>query len=361
MTGTPQFTLSGTALPKDVAGMLDEICEHFVEHSDVQRNENRILLKSEIGSAGIRAEGGRLLIELTCPTAEALQLTRTMLAEHLFYFAGEDPFELNWSDPPLQNRLANLQEAVVVSSENVTPRMRRVKLACADVSPYVDGDMHVRLLVPPRGRSPVWPGLRTDGRIAWPEGEDALLARVYTIRAVDIERREVWIDVLQHPAPGVRTPGADFARDALPGDKVALLGPGGGDHPRTTSIFLAGDETALPAIARIAAEAEPGTRLRAIIEVENEAEEQPLPSRASLEVRWLHRARYPAGATTVLADEVMTEIAALDAETFIWVACEKKELRSIRNFLKARPPSRKGKYLAWYWERGRDADSLRQK
>lgn len=359
MTGTQQFTLSGTALPKDVAGMLDEICEHFVEHSDVQRNENQVLLKSEIGSAGIRAEGDRLLIELACPTAEALQLTRTMLAEHLFYFAGEDPFELNWSDPPPQTRLANLQEAIVVSAEDVTPRMRRVKVACADVSPYIAGDMHVRLLVPPRGRPPVWPGIRADGRLAWPEGEDALLARVYTIRAVDVERRELWIDILQHPAPGVRTPGADFARDALPGDKVALLGPGGGGHPRAQSIFLAGDETALPAIARIAAEAEPGTRLRAIIEVENEAEEQPLPTQGSIEVRWLHRARYPSGATTVLADETMAVIGSLEPETFIWAACEKKELRSIRSFLKARQPDRKARYLAWYWWRGRDSDSLR--
>ncbi|MBW8318294.1 MAG: DUF2218 domain-containing protein, partial [Rhizobium sp.] len=206
MTGTQQFRLSGTALPKDVAGMLDEICEHFVEHSDVQRNENHVLLNSEIGSAGIRAEGDRLLIELACPTAEALQLTRTMLAEHLFYFAGEDPFELSWSEPPPQTRLANLQEAIVVSAEDVTPRMRRVKVACADVSPYIDGDIHVRLLVPPRGRPPVWPGIRADGRLAWPEGQDALLARVYTIRAVDVERRELWIDILQHPAPGGRPP-----------------------------------------------------------------------------------------------------------------------------------------------------------
>ena len=359
MTGTQQFTLSGTALPKDVTGMLDEICEHFVEHSDVQRTGNRVLLNSEIGSAGILAENDRLLIELTCPTAEALQLTRTMLAEHLFYFAGDEPFELTWSEPPPQTRLANLQEAIVVAAEDVTPRMRRVKFTCADVSPYVDGDMHVRLLVPPKGRAPVWPGIRADGRIAWPEGEDALLVRVYTIRAVDIERRELWIDFLQHPAPGVRTPGADFARDARPGDRVAILGPGGGYNPGRKSIFLAGDETALPAIARIAAEAKPGTRLQAIIEVEDEAEEQSLPTQGSLEVRWLHRARYPAGATSVLADEAMAAIVSLEPETFIWVACEKKDVRSIRSFLKARQPDRKGKYLAWYWERGRDADSLK--
>ncbi len=349
MNAVHEFKLSGTALPKDAGRLLDEICEHFVEHSDVQRIENLVLLKSEAGCARIRADNVRLLIELTCPTEKMLQLSRTIIAEHLFYFAGEDPLELTWSSPPPP--MPNIHEATVVSAENVTPHMRRVTFACADVTPFVGGDMHVRLLVPPKGRSPVWPGLREDGRVAWPEGEDELLVRVYTIRAVDIERRELWIDFLQHPVPGIETPGADFARDVRPGEKVALLGPGGGGLPAAQSIFLAGDESALPAIARIAAEVPPGTRMQAIIEVLDEAEEQPLPSAGSLEVRWLHRRDYPAGATAVLAEAVKKAIALIDDETFVWVACEREDVRSIRTFLKNRRHDRKRMYVAWYWER----------
>ncbi len=37
MSAVQQFKLSGTALPKDARGMLDEICEHFIEHAEVQR------------------------------------------------------------------------------------------------------------------------------------------------------------------------------------------------------------------------------------------------------------------------------------------------------------------------------------
>ena len=351
MIATHDFKLSGTALPKNAIGMLDEICEHFVEHSDVQRNGNLALLKSDMGSADIRAVDDKLTIDLTCVSPEALQLTRTMLAEHLFYFAGDEPFELTWSEPPPPTAPANLREMTVVSSEEVTPRMRRVKFFCDDVTPFIGGDMHARLVVPKRGRAPVWPGIRDDGRLAWPKGDDALLVRTYTIRAVDVERRELWIDFLQHPAPGVATPGADFALDARPGDTVALLGPGGGDLPQAASILMVGDETALPAIARIAADAAPGTRMRAIIEVHDAQEEQSLATKGDLEVEWVHRSAAPAGSPT-LAERAIKAIGPSSADTYIWVACEKADVRAVRKFMKSQQTGWKHKYVAWYWERG---------
>lgn len=351
MTTVTEFKLSGIARPKHADAMLREVCEHFVEHAAVERTGAAATLKSEVGTAHMRVEDGRLLIDLSCPSREALQLSRTMLAEHLFYFAGEDPFELTWSEPAPRARLANLHEATVVSAVDVTPHMRRVVFSCADVAPFVGGDMHVRLLVPPKGRAPVWPGLREDGRIAWPEGDDELLVRVYTIRAVDIARGELWIDFLQHPAAGIATPGADFARDARRGDRVALLGPGGGGLPKAETIFLVGDESALPAIARIAAEVPAGTRMDALIEVADTAEEQPLATAGSLTVRWLHREAYPAGASNVLAETAKAALAGVTAETFIWAACEREDIRLIRAALKSRQHDRKRMYVAWYWER----------
>lgn len=351
MNAVQQFNLSGTALPKDAAHMLNEICEHFIEHAEVQRTENNALLKSKLGTANIRVQDNELLIELSCQSEDALQTSRISIAEHLFYFAGDDPLELRWSEPASLATLPNIHEVTVVSAENVTPHMRRVKFACADVTPFIVGDMHVRLLVPPKGRPPVWPGFREDGRVAWPEGEDELLVRIYTIRAVDIEHKELWIDFLQHPIPGVRTPGADFARDVQPGEKAALLGPAGGGLPAAQSILLAGDESALPAIAHIAAEVPPGTRMQAIIEVMGEAEEQPLPSAGSLDVHWLHRRKYAAGAKGVLAEEAKKAIASIDDATFVWFAGEKEDVRSIRALLKSRRHDRKNMYVAWYWER----------
>jgi NADPH-dependent ferric siderophore reductase len=351
MNASQEFRLSGIAIPKDASEMLGEICEHFVEHADVHRTENKATLTSKLGSAEIGIEDRQLSIELRCPSQQALQLSQTSLAEHLFYFAGDDPFELTWSQTARLARLPNIHEVTVVSCEDVTPHMRRVKFACADVGPFIGGEMHVRLLVPPKGRLPIWPGQREDGRVAWPEGDDTLLVRAYTIRAVDAERGELWIDFLQHPSPGVATPGADFARDTQPGDKVALLGPGGGALPLATNLLLIGDESALPAIARIVAEVPEGTQIQAIIEVENQEEEQPLPSRASLDVLWLHRQAYFSDHSKRLRDEAHAAIAAMPSNTFVWVACEKEDIRSIKASLKTLQHDKKKMYAAWYWTR----------
>ena len=351
MISPQEFNLSGVAVPQDAGDMLDEICEHFVEHSSVERTDNLVLLRSEIGLAAIRAEDGKLLIDLTCPSEQMLMLSRNIIAEHLFYFAGDDPFELDWAVPAAPSALPDLREVTVVSADDVTPHMRRVKLLCDDVTPFMGGEMHIRLLVPPKGRTPVWPTFQPDGRTAWPDGDDELVVRVYTIRAIDVERQELWVDFLQHPAPGVKTPGADFARDAKAGDRIAILGPGGGGVPQAKTILLVGDESALPAIARIAAQVSAETKIQAIVEVMDEAEQQPLPSAGVIDVRWLHRKTNPPGAANILTDAALEAIAAMDEDTYVWVACEKEDVRTIRRVLKKRGHDRKRMYVAWYWEK----------
>jgi NADPH-dependent ferric siderophore reductase len=351
MKSTLAFKLEGTAVTADPIRMLDEIGDHFVEHAQVQRTDGNVQLTNKLGLANFRVQDRTLLIDLAGPTESAIQISRTLIAEHLFYFAGRDPLELTWSRPAASNTIPNLREATVVSAENVTPLMRRVKFSCADITPFVGGDMHVRILAPPKGRAPVWPSYRKDGRLSWPTGEDALLVRPYTIRAVDAERQELWIDFFQHEEPEAGTPGADFARDAKFGDLVALLGPGSGKLPRADTILLVGDESALPAIARIVAEVPGGTRIRALIEVTDGAEEQPLPTAGKLDIRWLHRNSYAVGAKGVLAGEAERVIQEIDAATFVWVACEKADVRSIKSELKRRGHERRLTYAAWYWQR----------
>jgi len=351
MSDLQEHKLSGVALPSDPIWMLEEICERFVEHAEVLRTDNLALLRNEAGLASIRADGGKLLIELTSPSRSALEMSRTDLAEHLYYFAGEEPFALEWSEPASPVSLPNLHHVTVVGAEDISPRMRRVRFRCADVTPFVEREMHVQLLVPPEGRPPTWPSYREDGGVKWPQGDDALLVRAYTIRNVDTARGELWIDFLQHPAPGVATPGADFARDARPSRQVALLGPGSGKLPEANSIFLGGDEFALPAIARIIKEVPANTRVQAIIEVWDGREEQQLRSSAALDIRWLHRKTYSDDSDGRLGREIITALGSLEDQTYVWVACEKQDVRAIRSFLKSRDHSRKAMYVAWYWER----------
>ncbi len=87
MNAVHSFKLSGVAVCGSAADMLDEICEHFVEHAEVERIDDLAVLRSKLGVARISIENARLLIELDCPTREMLDMSRTILAEHLFYFA----------------------------------------------------------------------------------------------------------------------------------------------------------------------------------------------------------------------------------------------------------------------------------
>ena len=238
----------------------------------------------------------------------------------------------------------------VVSVADVTSSVRRVLLsgpaaAAAPLGPTLS------LLVPRIGDPrPRWPEVARDGRIVWPLGAHGVSLRSYTARRQDQDRGEVEIDFVLH-GDG---PAAAWAAAAEPGFPLGLAGGGPlGDRP-ADFLLLAGDETALPAITRILAAADPATRGLALLEVADVAEEQPLAAPAAVQVRWLHRGSTPPGESTVLADAV----AALDPppgeDVFAWVAAESAAVRTIRADLRARwQLSRSQHHAIGYWRRGR--------
>lgn len=345
-----RLTDSGIAIPVDASKMLDQICTHFVEHASVVREGNLVTIESQAGKAEIRMVEGRLAIQLSCPSDARLQLVRSVLAEHLFMFAGGEPLELSWHGARQASVLPNFREIGVVGARTITPHMRRVTVACEDVEQFCDGGLHVRLLIPPKGRRPVWPHMRSDGRIQWPEGDDALAVRIYTIRGIDRSRREMDIDFVLHEGEGM--PGATWAVNARPGDVAGLIGPGGGGVPNASNLLLAGDETALPAMARIAAEVPAGTKLRILIEVDGPEEQQPLPSAGDLQIDWLHRNGAPAGTTKLLQKAVKTAASAAVPGSFLWVGCEKATAATIRDFVRNELKyDRRQSSIAAYWER----------
>jgi NADPH-dependent ferric siderophore reductase len=116
-------------------------------------------------------------------------------------------------------------------------------------------------------------------------------------------------------------------------------------------MILAGDETALPAIARIAAEVPAGTRLTIFLEVADASEEQVLVSAGQLDVRWLHRNGAEAGTTGALADSVKEALERASADVFVWAGCERSEARDLRDFLKARGHDRQRMSVGAYWQR----------
>lgn len=334
----------------DPAAMLDRLCGHFTEHAAVTRRAGGGRFTGPFGSVELDVADAALGISVVSPNESYLFVVTSSVAEHLFEFADGEAFELSWQgDLPAKARIPYFREAVVRSAHGITPTMRRVVVACDDPAHFETGGLHVRVLIPPPGRTPVWPRVGPDGRVIWPGGEDELAKRVYTIRAIDHARKELTIDVVLHDD----SPGSVWARNATAGDRVGLLGPGGGDVAAAEWYLLCGDETALPAIARIAASLPATARAAVVIEVADGAEEQEISSEAALEVTWLHRNGRPAGSTDLLPDAVRAIALPESGDPFVFAGCEQAAARAIRKHLRAERKLPKERHLvAAYWRRG---------
>ncbi|WP_409328605.1 siderophore-interacting protein [Trujillonella humicola] len=247
--------------------------------------------------------------------------------------------------------LRDVDVLTAVSVTDVTPTVRRVVLAGTPAAAAAAGPT-VNLLVPRVGDpAPRWPAVARDGRIVWPVGAHGVALRSYTARRQDAARGEVEIDFVLH-GDG---PAASWAAAAAPGALLGVAGSGDLGIRAAGRLLLAGDETALPAISRILAEAAPSTTGLALVEVAGPEEEQPLAVPAGVTVRWLHRGGTPPGESTLLA----AAVAGLDPpadgdDVFAWVGAESAAVRTIRADLRARWGLGRARHHAiGYWRRGR--------
>ena len=254
------------------------------------------------------------------------------------------------SSPAAQAGARPVDVLTVAAVTPVTPTVRRVTLTGAADAVAAAGPT-VHLLVPRVGDpAPRWPGIARDGRIVWPQGAHGVSLRSYTARRQDPERGEVDVDFVLH-GDG---PAAAWAAAAAPG---ALLAAAGGAELGARPagwLLLAGDETALPAMTRILAAADPETRGVVLAEVADAAEEQPLAAPPGVAVRWLHRN----GAAPGTADLLVAAVAALDRpdgdDLFAWVAAESAAVRVIRADLRGRWGLTRAQHHAiGYWRHGR--------
>lgn len=344
----------------DPAGMLRKLCDHFVEHGTVTLAEGRGRIESPFGVAQLEAGTQELTMRADCPNEVALSIVKTSLAEHLVAFAGDAPPAFVWTGDQSSNpTIPYFHEMAVVGSYDVTPRMRRVTLAGVDPRCFDGGGLHVRILIPPKGRPPSWPRASEDGRVLWPKGEDALTSRVYTVRSIDHLRKTIDIDVVLHG--GDRTPGATWAAQARAGDVVGVMGPGGGDVPDAGRLVLMGDETAIPAVARILEALPSGRRATVRLEVADRDDEQDLGSKATVDLRWIYRNGAEPGTTGVLPVEIRRlDWAAMGEDVYVLAGCEHADARAIRTFLRKEIGLPRDRHLvAAYWRRGVEGDEAR--
>ena len=231
----------------------------------------------------------------------------------------------------------------VLRVARLTPHMTRVTVGGPDLADfaYAGTDQNVMLYFYPDDVELPEPLTLAAARGMWSQVRP--LTRTYTVSRYDNDACEIDFDFVLHSDAG---PASDWAKRARPGDRLIFVGPSPAYLPDLTADWhlLAGDETALPAITAILRELGPDVPVRVFVEVEDAAEEQPLP----VEVTWLHRD----GTDDLLARAVAAaELPAGRVDA--WLAGERASMVALRQHLLAdRGYERSRVRPTTYWRRG---------
>jgi NADPH-dependent ferric siderophore reductase len=200
-----------------------------------------------------------------------------------------------------------LHRVRVARRERVSEGFVRLTFAGETLDGFADPglDQRIKLILPLDGETTVDMPFTADWWGTWRSMPDERrpVIRTYTTRAVRPHDREVDVDVVLHEPSG---PAGRFAASCRVGDEAVLLGPnaraavyaGGIDFrlpPTARCVLVAGDETALPAIARILAQLPDGMRGTAIVEVPHASDGAQLPAHPGVDVQVLERGAAPSG------------------------------------------------------------------
>ncbi|SMH46660.1 NADPH-dependent ferric siderophore reductase, contains FAD-binding and SIP domains [Rathayibacter oskolensis] len=201
--------------------------------------------------------------------------------------------------------------ATVARATRIAPHFIRVTLTGDDLGAVgcTGPDQRIKLVVPtPTSDADDFmlsvadedgpDGLAPDWYTRWRELPDAQRnpLRTYTIRATRPELSEVDVDFVAHGDTG---PASAWVESASPGDRVVIVAPdsrselpGGGVewHPgAATTLLLAGDETAVPAISAILESLGDEATGAAFLEVPTAEDLLPLRHPVGVSVTWLVR------------------------------------------------------------------------
>jgi NADPH-dependent ferric siderophore reductase len=239
----------------------------------------------------------------------------------------DDPFAVLAGPLAGTTRLA----LTVTDSGLLTPHMHRLRLTAPELAGlrYAPGQ-DLMLLVGTEGNRPV--------------------RRRYTIRDLDAEAQTVTLDVVRHgDGPGER-----WVRDTRAGDTIEGIAPRGKitTSPDAAWHLFAGDESALPAIFRMTESLPADRQALILLEIPEAADEQPLATKASVDLRWLDRQGGPAGEPEALAAAVAA-VPLPEGHGHVYLMGEARVVARLREVIAARGLDSSQVSPKAYWGRGK--------
>ncbi|MGI5448855.1 siderophore-interacting protein [Streptomyces sp. CA-243310] len=257
-----------------------------------------------------------------------------------------------------EGRARTVGTAVVVHTERLTPHMVRIVLGGAGLAGFGAGeftDHYVKLLFAPDGVTYTVPWDLDRIRAVHPS-EEWPRQRAYTVRCWDPTHRELTLDFVVHGDEGLAGP---WAARVQPGELVRFLGPGGAYAPAEDAGWhlLAGDESALPAIAATMERMPAGALVRAFIEVDGPDGEQKIATPDGIVPVWLHRGNRPVGEALV---EAITSLEFPSADVHAFVHGEAGFVKELRRHLRVeRGIPRERLSISGYWRLGQTDEGWR--
>ena len=226
---------------------------------------------------------------------------------------------------PIVFRRVKVREVI-----DLTPHMRRVILAGPELEGFhsAAADDHIKVVFRNPDGEYVTPTIGPDGP-EYPADKAPSPMRDYTPRHHDAAAGTLAVDFVVH-GDG---PASDWAERAEAGDDFVFGGPRGSFLPADDfdHYVLAGDETALPAIARWLEEMPAGRRATALIEIPGDADRQELSTQADAAITWLPRDG-AAPEKSGLLEQALEKLAP-EGDAFWWIACESGRSRLMRKSL----------------------------
>jgi len=329
------------------------LLEHAEEHDVVLDKRGPRDFKILVGKShiAIGMDDTALSLTISAETISILYFLKESAVQHLAEISPEAAEALRWEDQnaasPDQTAPPSFHELSLISASEPMDGLIRVRLTGAtDITALAGPGIHVKLMLPEiPGRTPVWPEASQNGVTKWPDGDDVLHVRYYTIKALDLQTGEIDIDIVRHDGGVI----ADWAAAAQPGAKIGLLGPGGGEVPDNAKrVLLCGDKTALPAIARMLEALPDGVYGNIVAEAATlDCLKAYLPA-TDIRLHALPKARFRKE-----IERYSESITAMEKPDFAWFAGEHKNAQAMRKLFKGELGLKKGEqYAITYWRDG---------